>query len=114
TVAGAQNDAKVSKDEVMADTERANQINLIMAIIVVVSLIASVVFSFLGVARPMTRLNGAVGKLAGRTLDAETPGAGRGAEGGDQWAGGGVLHRGDGLVHHRDRPSGPGIGADGQ
>ena len=62
TVAGAQKDAKISKDEVMADTERANRINLIMAIVVVLSLIASVVFSFLGVARPMTRLNGALGR----------------------------------------------------
>jgi methyl-accepting chemotaxis protein len=83
TVAGAQKDAKTSKDEVMADTERANQINLIMAIVVVVSLIASVVFSFLGVARPMTRLNGALGKMAGGNLDVEIPGASRGDEIGD-------------------------------
>ena len=83
TVAGAQKDAKISKDEVMADTERANQINLIMAIVVVLSLIASVVFSFLGVARPMTRLNGALGKMAGGDLDVEIPGAGRGDEIGD-------------------------------
>ena len=207
TVEGAQKDAKISKDEVMADTERANQINLIMAIVVVMSLIASVVFSFLGVARPMTRLNGALGKMAGGDLDVEIPGAGRGDEIGDlaktvtvirenaehkareeaesqgragpgrgaaaqgrndqarrrfrrrgrqdrgdrvvgvdrtrslrrhadgdrrtrpgtdhdggrgfrgslhQCAVGGLLHRGDGLVHHRDRPSGSGIGADGQ
>ena len=31
TVGGAQKDAKISKDAVMSDTERANQINLIMA-----------------------------------------------------------------------------------
>ena len=83
TVTGAQHDARTSKDEVMADTERANQINLIMAIVVVLSLIASVVFSFLGVARPMTRLNGALGKMAGGDLDVEIPGAGRGDEIGD-------------------------------
>ena len=83
TVDSAQKDAKISKDEVMADTERANQINLIMAIVVVVSLIASVVFSFLGVARPMTRLNGALGKMAGGNLDVEIPGASRGDEIGD-------------------------------
>ena len=83
TVDGAQKDAKISKDEVMADTERANQINLIMAIVVVISLIASVVFSFLGVARPMTRLNGALGRMAGGDLDVEIPGAGRGDEIGD-------------------------------
>ena len=62
TVAGAQKDATISKDEVMSDTERANRINLIMAIVVVLSLIASVVFSFLGVARPMTRLERCVGQ----------------------------------------------------
>src|SRR6185503_13019232 len=83
TVGGAQKDAKISKDAVMSDTERANQINLIMAIVVVLSLIASVVFSFLGVARPMTRLNGALGKMAGGDLDVEIPGAGRGDEIGD-------------------------------
>jgi methyl-accepting chemotaxis protein len=83
TVEGAQKDAKISKDAVMSDTERANQINLIMAIVVVMSLIASVVFSFLGVARPMTRLNGALGRMAGGDLDVEIPGAGRGDEIGD-------------------------------
>ena len=67
----------------MADTERANQINLMMAIVVVLSLIASVVFSFLGVARPMTRLNGALGKMASGDLDVEIPGAARGDEIGD-------------------------------
>ena len=83
TVDSAQKDAKTSKDEVMADTEHANRINLIMAIVVVMSLIASVVFSFLGVARPMTRLNGALGKMAGGNLDVEIPGADRGDEIGD-------------------------------
>ena len=207
TVTGAQQDAKTSKDEVMADTERANQINLIMAIVVVLSLIASVVFSFLGVARPMTRLHGALGRMAAGDLDVEIPGASRGDEIGDlaktvtvirenaehkareeaeakiqqdltaaraaqagndqarrrfrrrggqyrgdrvvgvepargrrrhaddnsrtrpgtdhdggrgfrgslhQRAVGGFLDRGNGLVDHRDRPSGSGIGADGQ
>jgi methyl-accepting chemotaxis protein len=83
TVETAQQAAKTSKDEVMADTAHANRINLIMAIVVVISLIASVAFSFLGVARPMTRLNGALGKMAGGNLDVEIPGAGRGDEIGD-------------------------------
>src|SRR5439155_25011752 len=83
TVDGAQKDAKTSKEEVMDDTEQANRINLIMAIVVVMSLIASVVFSFLGVARPMTRLNGALGEMAGGNLDVEIPGAARGDEIGD-------------------------------
>ena len=83
TVEAAQRDAKVSKDAVVADTERANRINLIMAIVVVFSLIVSVIFSFLGVARPMTRLNGALGEMAGGNLEVEIPGAGRGDEIGD-------------------------------
>ena len=83
TVEGAQKRAMTSKEEVMADTAQANRINLIMAIVVVISLIASVVFSFLGVSRPMTRLNGALGKMAGGNLDVVIPGASRGDEIGD-------------------------------
>ncbi len=68
----------------MAEAERQpTRSALIMAVVVVLSLIASVVFSFLGVARPMTRLNGALGKMAGGDLDVEIPGAGRGDEIGD-------------------------------
>ena len=83
TVDSAPKDAKISKGEVMAETEQANRINLIVAIVVVMSLIASVVFSFLGIARPMTRLNGALGEMAGGNLDVVIPGAGRGDEIGD-------------------------------
>ena len=83
TVEGAQKFAMTSKEEVMADTAQANRINLVMAIVVVISLIASVVFSFLGIARPMTRLNGALGEMAGGNLDVVIPGASRGDEIGD-------------------------------
>src|SRR6185312_11278268 len=83
TVEGAQKRAMTSKEEVMADTAQANRISLIMALVVVISLIASVVFSFLGVARPMTRLNGALGEMAGGNLDVAIPGASRGDEIGD-------------------------------
>jgi methyl-accepting chemotaxis protein len=83
TVDNAQKNAKTSKEEVIADTAQANSINLIMAIVVVVSLIGSVAFSFLGIARPMTLLNGALGKMAGGNLDVVIPGAGRGDEIGD-------------------------------
>src|SRR5437899_8244850 len=54
-----------------------------MAIVVILSLIASVAFSFMGIARPMTRLNGALGEMAGGNLDVVIPGAGRGDEIGD-------------------------------
>ena len=83
TVAGAQKRAMTSKEEVMADTAQANRISMIMAIVVVISLIASVMFSFLGVSRPMTRLNGALGEMAGGNLDVVIPGASRGDEIGD-------------------------------
>jgi methyl-accepting chemotaxis protein len=83
TVDNSKKNALTSKEEMVAELARANQISLIMALIVVVSLIASVVFSFLGVARPMTRLNGALGEMAGGNLDVEIPGASRGDEIGD-------------------------------
>ena len=83
TVENSKKNAQTSKEEVVAEIAQANQISLVMALIVVMSLIASVVFSFLGVARPMTRLNGALGKMAGGDLDVEIPGAGRGDEIGD-------------------------------
>jgi methyl-accepting chemotaxis protein len=54
-----------------------------MAGIVILTLIASAVFSFLGIARPMTRLNGALGEMARGKLDIEIPGASRGDEIGD-------------------------------
>jgi methyl-accepting chemotaxis protein len=83
TVSTAQKNSAVSKDEVAAETAQANRINLIMAGIVILTLIASAVFSFLGIARPMTRLNGALGEMAGGNLDVEIPGAARGDEIGD-------------------------------
>jgi methyl-accepting chemotaxis protein len=83
TVSTAQKNFAVSKDEVATETAQANRINLIMAGIVILTLFASGVFSFLGIARPMTRLNGALGEMAGGKLDIEIPGAGRGDEIGD-------------------------------
>jgi methyl-accepting chemotaxis protein len=83
TTDNAQKNSMAGKDEVMAVTAQANRINLIMAFVVVVSLIVSVAFSFLGIARPMTRLNGALGEMAGGKLDVVIPGAGRGDEIGD-------------------------------
>ena len=50
---------------------------------VILSLIASMVFSFLGISRPMMRLNGALGEMAGGNLDVVIPGADRGDEIGD-------------------------------
>jgi len=83
TVANAQKNSKVSNDEVVSQTAEANRIGMIMAIVVIAALIGSMVFSFFGIARPMTRLNGALGKMAGGNLDVVIPGAGRGDEIGD-------------------------------
>ena len=82
-VSTAQKNRNVSKEEVVAATAQANWISLILAIVVVIALIASVAFSFLGVARPMTRLNAALGEMAGGNLDVVIPGANRGDEIGD-------------------------------
>ena len=79
----SQGNARVSREEAAAELAWANRINTIMAVVVVVSLIASVLFSFFGVARPMTRLNGALGEMAGGNLDVVIPGADRGDEIGD-------------------------------
>jgi methyl-accepting chemotaxis protein len=79
----SQSSAKTSREEAAAELAGADRINMIMAIVVVVSLIASVLFSFFGVARPMTRLNGALGEMAGGNLDVVIPGADRGDEIGD-------------------------------
>ena len=83
TVANAQKNSKASRDEVAAVMMQAERINLIMTVIVILSLIASMAFSFLGIARPMTRLNGALGEMAGGNLDVVIPGADRGDEVGD-------------------------------
>jgi methyl-accepting chemotaxis protein len=83
TVANAQKNSKASKDEVVSGTAEANRIGMIMAFVVIVALIASMAFSFLGIARPMTRLNGALGEMAGGNLDVVIPGAKRGDEIGD-------------------------------
>jgi methyl-accepting chemotaxis protein len=83
TVESSKKNAQASKEEVLAEIAQANRISLILAIVVIISLIASVAFSFLGVARPMTRLNGALGEMAGGNLDVVIPGANRGDEIGD-------------------------------
>ncbi|WP_249128756.1 methyl-accepting chemotaxis protein [Bradyrhizobium lablabi] len=79
----SQSNARTSREEMAAVIASANRISLIMAIVMVISLVASVLFSFVGIARPMMRLNGALGEMAGGNLDVVIPGAGRGDEIGD-------------------------------
>ena len=55
-VSSAQKYMNASKEEVAAATAQANRISLTLAIVVVIALLASVAFSFLGVARPYDAL----------------------------------------------------------
>ncbi len=82
-VSTAQTNNRASKEEAAVQTDWANKFSMAMAVVVMISLIVSVVFSFLGIARPMTRLNGALGEMAGGNLDVVIPGAERGDEIGD-------------------------------
>jgi methyl-accepting chemotaxis protein len=79
----SRDNAKASREEASAVIARTSEINLIIAAIVVIALIGSVVFSFFGISRPMMRLNGALGEMAGGNLDIVIPGANRGDEIGD-------------------------------
>ncbi|WP_420133660.1 methyl-accepting chemotaxis protein [Rhodopseudomonas sp.] len=60
---------------------------------IILVLIGSALFSFLGVARPLTRLNGALSQIAGGKLDVEIVGAERGDEIGDIGKTVGVIQR---------------------
>jgi methyl-accepting chemotaxis protein len=82
-VAFTQGNARASKARVIAETAQANRLNFILALVVVTAIFGSVLFSFFGIARPMTRLNGALGKMAAGNLDIVIPGADRGDELGD-------------------------------
>jgi methyl-accepting chemotaxis protein len=75
----------VAEARQLAGTElaRSADINLVLGLSVVTVLIGTMAFSFMGVARPMTRLNGAMAAMAGGNLDVVIPGAGRGDEIGD-------------------------------
>jgi len=82
-VSKAQANNKASKEEAVAETAAANRISFAMSIVVMISLLVSMVFSFFGIARPMLRLNGALGQMAAGNLDVMIPGADRGDEIGD-------------------------------
>ena len=79
----AEKNAAEAKTLATTELSQTNRLNFAMAIIVVLSLVGSVIFSFVGVARPLTRLSGALGKMAAGELSIEIPGAGRGDEVGD-------------------------------
>jgi methyl-accepting chemotaxis protein len=77
--------SSAAEAKTLATTElsQADRLSFMMAIVVMLSLVGSVVFTFVGVARPLMRLNGALGKMAAGELNIEIPGANRGDEVGD-------------------------------
>ena len=77
---------KLAADAKTAATDelnQANRISFIATTAVILSLIGSIIFTFFGVARPLTLLNGALLKLAGGELNIKIPGSDRGDEVGD-------------------------------
>ena len=72
-----------AKELAAAETLQASRINLALSVVVVLSIVGSVLFAFLGVARPMTRLNVAMGRIAKGETEVVIPGADRGDEVGD-------------------------------
>ena len=79
----SRDNAKSSREEAAAVIARTSEINLILATITVIALVGSIIFSFFSISRPMMRLNGALGEMAGGNLDVVVPGANRGDEIGD-------------------------------
>jgi methyl-accepting chemotaxis protein len=65
------------------DLGQANRLSFALEIVMMLSLVGSVIFTFIGVSRPLIRLSGALGKMAVGELNIEIPGAARGDEVGD-------------------------------
>jgi methyl-accepting chemotaxis protein len=79
----AERNAKEAETLATTELSQANRLSFAMAVVMMLSLVGSVVFTFVGVARPLIRLNGALGKMAAGELNIEIPGASRGDEVGD-------------------------------
>lgn len=79
----AEKRATESQAEAAAQLSQSNRISFAASVAVILSLIGAVIFTFVGVARPLSLLNGALGRLAGGELNVEIPGANRGDEVGD-------------------------------
>jgi methyl-accepting chemotaxis protein len=79
----AEKRATESQAEAAAQLAQSNRISFVASVAVILSLIGAVIFTFVGVARPLSLLNGALGRLAGGELNVEIPGANRGDEVGD-------------------------------
>ena len=82
-VSAAQDAVTAARSEAVALLVRSGQVNAALGIAVVLVLVGTMLFSAIGVARPMTRLNRAMAKMAAGDLDVVIPGAKRGDEIGD-------------------------------
>ncbi|WP_041798698.1 methyl-accepting chemotaxis protein [Rhodopseudomonas palustris] len=82
-VDASSNSFRTAKETAEAELESANRISFMAAVAVMLALIGSVIFTFIGVARPLTLLNNALGRIAAGELNADIPGATRGDEVGD-------------------------------
>jgi methyl-accepting chemotaxis protein len=80
-VAGS--NAKEARTLATTELGQADRLSFMMEIVMMLSLVGSVVFTFVSVSRPLMRLNGALGKMAAGELNIEIPGASRGDEVGD-------------------------------
>jgi methyl-accepting chemotaxis protein len=79
----AASNAAEAKTQATTELSEANRLSFMMAIVMMLSLVGSVVFTSFGIARPLMRLNGALGKMAAGELNIEIPGANRSDEVGD-------------------------------
>jgi methyl-accepting chemotaxis protein len=79
----AQENAASAKALAATELSQANRLSLAVTIAMMVSLVGSVIFTFVSVSRPLMLLNGALGKMAIGELNIEIPGGNRGDEIGD-------------------------------
>jgi methyl-accepting chemotaxis protein len=79
----AEKNAEEAKALATTELSQANGLSFVLAIVMMLSLAGSVLFTFVGVSRPLIRLSGALGKMAAGKLNIEIPGANRGDEVGD-------------------------------
>ncbi len=79
----ATGNAEQAKTLATTELSQADRLSFMMEIVMMLSLAGSVIFTFIGVSRPLMRLNGALGKMAAGELNIEIPGAVRGDEIGD-------------------------------
>jgi methyl-accepting chemotaxis protein len=82
-VAVAEKSTEEAKTLATTELGQANRLSFVMAIVMMLSLVGSVIFTFVSVSRPLIRLSGALGKMASGALNIEIPGANRGDEVGD-------------------------------